>query len=146
MTIPVEKAAAEIISKDGILPSDINLRIKAISRIINKAIVEATDAHLIDECIEAGNIKNTEGMSFELKGLMIINALEGYAAKQPLDEFVETIDKQQKVIDELVLAGDEMVLTFPETMPEEPTTFNIPACIVEKLRSALAAAKELEAK
>ena len=94
---------------------------------------------VIDECIKAGNIKNTEGMSFELKGLMIINALEGYAAKQPLDRFVKTIDEQQQVIDKLVkqLTGmDNCECMFVK----DERIWCCPRC------SALASAKELEAK
>ena len=38
---------------------------------------------------------------------------------------------------EVISAARKMVLVFPESMPDEPTTFNIPAYIVNELRQAL---------
>ena len=158
---PAEKAAEEILKQFSIVGYQVK---NSITRIIDEAIDESNKALLldlykveyeteivelqakltaqqqvIDDCIEAGNIKNTEGMSFEDKGLMITNALEGYAAKQPLDEFVKTIDEQQQVIEQLVEAVNSMKPT-EYCMAYTTSKCPCPRC------SALASAKALEGK
>lgn len=93
----------------------------------------ADQQQVINECVEAGNIKNTAGMNFEDKGSMIINALEGYAAKQPLDEFVKTIDDQQEVIEQLV-ARMKLIVEHADALITSVTT--IVACIEDALAAA----------
>lgn len=41
-------------------------------------------------------------------------------------------------------AANKLMSTFPETMPDEPTKFNIPAYIVQELREAIAKVEKKE--